>query len=233
MVDRSNYFIYFPGGSSGNFIACLCLHTLSQGQIIPQFSKQGNSHMSYAQYLKTLVAKWPSDSTQLSSMVDQSTTPWVVMCPPLDLKIQFDQLRGTRHNLIISISAQDRLELLFNHYYKNYREGPMEYNLEILKIYQRLRDQGLLPPIDHWHQLNKDQAWLLLCQQLKISKLASSEADPDDLVLAYRDIMDQPAKTLNLLQEYLGQDLHPKAGHYYDEYLELNRQLKRDYWMGP
>jgi hypothetical protein len=232
MVDRSNYFVYFLGGGCGNFIACLCLHTLSQGHIIPQFSPQGHSHMAYIWYLQSLVPEWPSDSNQLPLTVDQCAEPWLVMCPPLDLKTQFDQLRGTTRNLIISIDDSDQLELLFNHYYKNLREGPMEYSTDTLNLYQQLQNQGLLPPINNWYQLSVEQSWLLLTEQLKSTCFPRPQANPDDLVLAYRDIMDQPAQTLNLLKEYLGQDLHPDAERYYDRYLELNRQLKRDHWLG-
>jgi hypothetical protein len=200
---------------------------------MPQFSHRGNSHTAYTWYLKSLVPEWPSDSNQLPSTVDQCAEPWLVMCAPLDLKTQFDQLRGTTRNLIISIEESEQLELLFNHYYKNHREGLMEYSTDTVDVYRGLRDQGLLPQIDNWYQLSVEQSWLLLTEQLKSTRFPRPEAGPGDLVLAYRDIIDQPSLTLNLLREYLGQDLHPKAEHYYDEYLKLNRQLKRDYWLGP
>jgi hypothetical protein len=231
MRFQPSYFIYYYGGAGGNFIASLCIHALSQGQHAPVFDSTGNAHYLYTNHLKQFIPQWPQHDADLINMVGASEDPWLVFCPPCHLRDQMTYECVTDYNLVITSTPDDHLEILFNHYYKNWRGGLMAYSpKELLDVYAAMRDHGELPEIKDWRQLDTYQTMRLLKKYLADRAIFADLERPGDPVIAYRDIHDRPEEVLQTLEEWLGIELPHQIDLVYDQYLVLNRQLRSKYW---
>ena len=231
MRFEPSYFIYFQGGSGGNFIASLAIHALSRGQHAPVFHSSGHAHYLYTNHIKRFIPEWPPDADQLVTMVSACRDPWLVFCPPLNLRDQLTHECVTDYNLVITSTPEDQLELAFNHYYKNWRENDMKYTCpKLLDVYSQFREQGLMQEITRWSQLDTYQTMRLLKKYVADAGPLVQLDRPEDLVITYRDIHDRPDQILHTLSQWLGMELPHQIERVYEQYLMLNQSLRSKYW---
>jgi hypothetical protein len=232
MRFEPSYFIYYHGGSGGNFIANLAIHTLSGGSQRPIFDSTGHAHDLYSRYIKQFIPQWPADDQQLVSLVEASTAPWLVFCSPHNLRDQLTHQCVNDYNLVITTEPEDYLEITFNHYYKNFRQGRMEYSPpELLNVYTAMKQQGQLPEIGDWRQLTTEQNMRLLKNFVtETDGRIGNLSRPGDVCVAYRDLQDNPLRVLATLEEWLGQPLPHQTEKIYQEYLLVNQRLRANFW---
>lgn len=232
MRFEPSYFIYYHGGAGGNFIANLCIHALSGGSQRPIFDSSGHAHYLYSNYIKQFIPQWPADDQQLVTLIGASTAPWLVFCPPSNLRDQLTHQCVNDYNLVITTAPEDYLEITFNHYYKNWRQGPMEYSPpEFLAVYTAMKQQGELPEILDWRQLTTEQNMRLLKNFVTATEDRLSNLErPGDVCIAYRDLQDNPPRVLATLEEWLGMRLPHHMEKIYQEYVRLNQRLRANFW---
>lgn len=232
MISVPSYCIYFPGGGSGNFIASMLIYLLNNRheKWRPIFHSVGHSHDQYQFYLRNHTNYFqlnPGDAQWIEQLM--VTTPWLVLCPPR--RLAGHHFTSNPVDIRIQVEPEDLVDISFNHFYKNYRMGLMQYTApDILATYQQFVAQGVMPQVTDWRNLDVDNTMRLIRAVANIVGTSLTSPLEGDQVIAFQDICQRPKETLERLALLAGHEATVSDLKIYQNYVDLNQQLRDLYW---